>query len=178
MSTARRLKKIKPLDPGQQHNIRKFIADCTKVGLLPSKTKGSQPKKRRRSTGEKNKDSRCKQNSPKQTDPAYVEVKSALDSTDLKQQEQAQEVIDITNTMSNVNVTSLTGDATMMLTEIKKMEVRLTASIKETHDKEMSDMEERLSNIISTTINEAVKGIQSSLNTIVNNNPVIQTHSM
>ena len=57
------------------------------------------------------------------------------------------------------------------------MEVRLTASIKETHDKEMSDMEERLSNIISTTINEAVKGIQSSLNTIVNNNPVIQTHS-
>ena len=57
------------------------------------------------------------------------------------------------------------------------MEVRLTASIKETHDKEMFDMEERLSNIISTTINDAVKGIQSSLNMIVNNNPVIQEHS-
>ena len=57
------------------------------------------------------------------------------------------------------------------------MEVRLTARIKETCDKEMSDMEEWLSNIISTTINEAVKGIQSSLNTIVNNNQVIQTHS-
>ena len=126
---------------------------------------------------EKNKESRRKQNSPKLTDSAYVEVKSALDSTDHKQQEQAQEVIDITNTMSNVNVTSLTGDATTMLTEISKMEVRLTASIKETRDKEMSDMEEQLSNIISTTINEAVKGIQSSLNTIVNNNPVIQTHS-
>ena len=41
----------------------------------------------------------------------------------------------------------------------------------------MSDMEEWLSNIISTTINDAVKGIQSSLNTIVNNNPVIQEHS-
>ena len=53
MYTAHRLKKIKPPDPGQQHNIRKFIADCTKVGLLPSKTKGLQPKKRRRSTGEK-----------------------------------------------------------------------------------------------------------------------------
>ena len=177
MSTARRLKKVKPPDPGQQHNIRKFIADCTKVGLLPSKTKGSQPKKRRRYTGEKNKDSRRKQNSPKLTDSAYVEVKSVLDSTDHKQQEQAQEVTNITNTMLNVNVTSLTGEATMMLTEIKEMEVRLTASIKETCDKEMSDMEERLLNIISTTINEAVKGIQSSLNTIVNNNPVIQTHS-
>ena len=117
MSTARRLKKIKPPDPGQQHNIRKFIADCTKVGLLPSKTKGSQPKKRR-STGEKNKESRRKQSSPKLTDSAYVEVKSALDSTDDKQEEEAQEVIDITNTMSNVNVTSLTGDATTMLTEI------------------------------------------------------------
>ena len=57
------------------------------------------------------------------------------------------------------------------------MEVRLTASIKETRDKEMSDMEERLSSIISTTINDAVKGIQSSLNTLVNNNPVIQEHS-
>ena len=38
-------------------------------------------------------------------------------------------------------------------------------------------MEERLSNIISTTISEAVKGIQSSLNTLVDNNPTIQTHS-
>ena len=112
------------------------------------------------------------------TESAYVEVKSTLDSTDDKQEEiEAQEVTDITNTMSNVNITSLTGDATTMLTEIKKMEVRLTASIKETHDKEMSDTEERLSNIISTTINDAVKGIQSSLNTIVNNNPVIQEHS-
>ena len=178
MSTARRLKKIKPPDPGQQHNIRKFIADCTKVGLLPSKIKGPQPKKRRRSTGEKNKESRCKQSTPKLTEPAYVEVKSTLDSTNNKQEEEeAQEVTDITNTMSNVNITSLTGDATRMLTEIKEMEVRLTASIKETHDKEMSDMEERLSNIISTTINDAVKGIHSSLNTIVNNNPVIQAHS-
>ena len=178
MSTAHRLKKIKSPDPGQQHKIRKFIADCTKVGLLPSKTKGSQPKKRRRSTGEKNKESRCKQSSPKLTESAYVEVKSTLDSTDDKQEEEeAQEVTDITNTMSNVNITSLTGDATTMLTKIKKMEVRLTASIKETHDKEMSDMEEWLSNIISTTINDAVKGIQSSLNTIVNNNLVIQAHS-
>ena len=76
--------------------------------------------------------------------------------------------------MSTVSVAPQPGDTTMMLTEIKKMEVRLTASIK---DKEMSDMEVRLSNIISTSINEAVKRIQSSLNTLVNNNPVIQTHS-
>ena len=38
-------------------------------------------------------------------------------------------------------------------------------------------MEERLSNIISTSINEAVKGIQNSLNMIVQNNPMIQAHS-
>ena len=90
MSTAHRLKKIKPPDPGQQHNIRKFIADCTKIGLLPSKTKGSQPKKRRRSTGKKNKESRHKPSSPKLTESAYVEVKSTLDSTDDKQEEEAQ----------------------------------------------------------------------------------------
>ena len=177
MSTARRLRKIKPPDPGQQHNIRKFISDCTNVGLLPPKIKGSQPKKRRRSTGEKNKESRRKQNSPKLIDSAYVEVQSALDNTDQIQLDQAQEVMDITTTMSNVHVTSQASDATTMLTEIKKMELRLTASIKETRDKEMSDMEERLSNIISTTISEAVKGIQSSSNTLVDNNPIIQTHS-
>ena len=111
------------------------------------------------------------------TDSAYAEVKSALDNTDQNQIDQVQEVTDITNTMSNVHVTPQAGDATTMLTEIKKMEVRLTASIKETRDKEMSDMEEWLSNIISTTINEAVKGIQSSLNTLVDNNSIIQTHS-
>ena len=44
MSTARRLKKIKPPDPEQQHNIRKVIADCTKVGLFPAKGKGTQAK--------------------------------------------------------------------------------------------------------------------------------------
>ena len=128
--------------------------------------------------GEKNKEARSKQSSPKLTESAYVEVKSTLNSTNNKQEEEeAKEVTDISNTMSNVNITSLTGDATTMLTEIKKMEVRLTASIKETRDKEMSDMEERLSSIISTTINDAVKGIQSSLYMLVNNNPVIQEHS-
>ena len=177
MSTACRLRKIKPPDPGQQHNIRKFISDCTNVGLLPPKIKGSQPKKRQRSTGEKNKESRRKQNSPKLIDSAYVEVQSALDNTDQIQLDQVQEVTDITTTMSNVHVTPQASDATTMLTEIKKMELRLTASIKETRYKEMSDMEERLSNIISTTISEAVKGIQSSLNTLVDNNPIIQTHS-
>ena len=106
------------------------------------------------------------------TEPAYVEVRSTLNSTNDKQEEEeAKEVRDISN------ITSLTGDATTMLMEIKEMEVRLTASIKETHDKEMSDMEERLSSIISTTINDAVKGIQSSLNALVNNNLEIQEHS-
>ena len=107
-----------------------------------------------------------------------MEVQSALDNIDQIQLDQVQEVTDITTTMSNVHVTPQASDATTtMLSEIKKMESRLTASIKETRDKEMSDMEERLSNIISTTISEAVKGIQSSLNTLVDNNPIIQTHS-
>ena len=121
MSTARRLRKIKPPDPGQQHNIRKFISDCTNVGLLPPKIKGSQPKKRQRSTGEKSKESRRKQNSPKLIDSAYVEVQSALDNIDQIQLDQVQEVTDITTTMSNVHVTPQASDATTtMLSEIKK----------------------------------------------------------
>ena len=72
-----------------------------------------------------------------------MEVQSALVNTDQIQLDQVQEVTDITTTMSNVHVTPQESDATTaMLSEIKKMESRLTASIKETRDKEMFDMEE------------------------------------
>ena len=79
--------------------------------------------------------------------------------------------------MSIMSVSPQVGDSSQMLSEIKSMELRLTTSIKETRDKEISDMEEQLSNIISTSISEAVKGIQSSLNTLVENNPMLQVHS-
>ena len=79
--------------------------------------------------------------------------------------------------MSTVSVSPSIGDSSQMLNEIKSMELCLTASIKETRNKEMSAMEERLFNIISTSISEAVKGIHSSLNTIVENNPMLQVHT-
>ena len=168
MSTTHRLKKIKPPDLEQQHNIRKFITDCTKVGLLPAKGKGPQPKsakKQWRSTGDKNKSSKCKQDTSGISKTACEEVQGVLNST--KNKTESKEIQGTVENMSTVSVTPQMGDPTSMLTEIKKMEVRLTASIKETLDKEMSDMEERLSNIIRTSINETVKGIQNSLNTIV-----------
>ena len=59
MSATRRSRKIIPVDPEQQPHIRKFITECTKVGLLPANTKNVRTKvpgqKRRRSTGDKNK---------------------------------------------------------------------------------------------------------------------------
>ena len=159
----------------QQHNIRKFKADCTKVGLLPVRGKANQVKtikKWCRSTGDKNQASKHKQDS------------SATSETDVpKTLNQAESPTDshhidgITTSMSTMSVSPPIGDSSQMLNEIKSMEIRLTASIKETRDKEMSAMEERLSNIISTSISEAVKGIHSSLNTIVENSPVLQVHT-
>ena len=132
-------------------------------------------KKRCRSTADKNISSKCKQDFSENPELACEEALSTSNS--VNSQTQSQNIERITESMSTVSVSPQTGDSSQMLTEIKSMELRLTASIKEKQDKEMSDMEERLSNIISTSISEAVKGIQSSLNTIVENNPVLQVHS-
>ena len=69
-----------------------------------------------------------------------------------------------------------------MLDEIMKMEARLTASITTNRDKEISDMETRLNaNIRSTiesSIKDALKVMQTSICTAVQNNPLIQTFNV
>ena len=70
---------------------------------------------------------------------------------------------------------------TAMLREIKKMEERLSEKITTSKDQEIIDMEERLNNNIITTIDTSIKDalrvIQTSLNSSVENNPIINSHS-
>ena len=66
---------------------------------------------------------------------------SLLDLTNIRSVEDSQDkkIIEITKTMSNVQVES---NAMNMLEEIKKMEERLTEKITSNKDKEISDLEE------------------------------------
>ena len=69
-----------------------------------------------------------------------------------------------------------------MLREIKKMEERLSEKITTSKDQEITEMEERLNNNIRTTIDTSIKDalrvIQTSLNSSVENNPIINSHSV
>ena len=77
---------------------------------------------------------------------------------------------------------TISNSASPMLEEIMKMEARLTASITTNRDKEISDMEMRLNanirSTIDTSIKDALKVMQTSICTAVQNNPLIQSHNL
>ena len=66
--------------------------------------------------------------------------------------------------------------------EIQKMEERLSEKITASKDQEISEMEEQLNNNIKSTIDTSIKDalrvIQTSLNTAVENNVIVQSHSV
>ena len=91
----------------------------------------------------------------------------------------------IVSRMSNMQMedtATITNSASPMLEEIMKMEARLTANITTNRDKEMSDMEMRLNanirSTIDTSIKDALKVMQTSICTAVQNNPLIQSHNL
>ena len=87
--------------------------------------------------GDKNQSSKHKQDLS--TTPESEAPKTSNQAGNLAE---SQNIDRITNSMSTVSVSPQMGDSSQMLNEIKSMELQLTASIKETRDKEMSDMEE------------------------------------
>ena len=90
------------------------------------------------------------------------------------------EVSEITATMSKLQVES-SASTNSMLDEIKKMEERLSEEITSDKDKEISELEERLNNNIRSTIDasikDALKVMQTTICTAVQNNPTIKSHS-
>ena len=169
MSASRKSRKLKTFNPEEQPQIHQFIVNsgqsqtahtitplnvvnsATPPGITPNESKG---KKRRRSTGEKI-------GSPKKRNPA-------------------EDQTDNTNTMAGVR-TDPNSATTAMLREIKEMEERLSEKITTSKDQEIINMEERLNNNIRTTIDTSIKDalrvIQTSLNSSVENNPIINSHS-
>ena len=139
MSSNRRSKKIKPLNPEEQPQIKQFIADNSP---RPSDCLPGTTKKRRRSTGEKNTSNKRKNSIP----DVEKQTSSAMESN--------------------------------MLEEIKKMEARLSETITKSKDDDLKNMEDRLTVTINTTIQQALQTMQTSVNTAVQNNPIIHSHTV
>ena len=156
MSGSRKCKKIKPINPEKQPQIRQFILENQ------SQTPSNEcllKKKRRRSTEEGITSSK-RRNSIPDLLPRQDIILSEPDSDS-----------ELVEKMATVN----------MLEEIKKMEERLGKKITENKDQEIAQMEERLNNNIKTTIDnsikEALQTMQASICTAVQSNPIIQSHS-
>ena len=169
MSAPRKSRKLKTFNPEEQPQIHQFIVNsrhsqtahtitppnvvnsATPPGITPNESKG---KKRRRSTGEKI-------GSPKKRNPA-------------------EDQTDDPNTMADAK-TDPKSATIAMLCEIKIMEERQSEKITTSKDQEIIEMEERLNNNIRTTVDtsskDALRVIQTSLNSSVENNPIINSHS-
>ena len=148
------------MSTSRRRNKIKLIHGQTTLGKTNNK-------KRRRSTGENNSISK-RHNSIPDSSQVYDTVDT--DKTDLGE---------ITVTMSNIHVESV-SNTTTMLDEIKKMEEQLSEKITSNKDKEISELEERLNNNIRSTIDasmkDALKVIQTSICMAVQNNPIIRSH--
>ena len=164
----RRPRKIKPLNPEEQHQILQYIATNVKGSPV---LEGKTTKKRRRSTGEKS-TAKKRANLPSESPP-----KEGTSSVLVEQPLEHQQ---ITKKMANVQMEEAKTKSPM-LEEIMKMEARLTASITTGRDKDISELETRLNENIKSTIDnsikEALKVMQTSICTSVQNNPIIKSHS-
>ena len=158
MSTSRKGRKLKLANPEEQPQISQFTVDIGQSPTnIPSPTTSpvaeTKGKKRRRSTGEKNPATK-KRNLPSDPLPSSTMSTPATDPN---------------------NAT------TAMLRELKKMEERLSEKITTSKDQDLSEMEERLNNnirsTIDTSIKDALKVIQTSLNTAVDNNATVLSHT-
>ena len=142
-----------------------------KIKLLHGQTVlslSNKNKKRRRPTGENHSTNKRRNSLP--------DLSNVHNSEDTHQ----NEVSEITTMMSKFQVEPSTS-TNSMLEEIKKMEERLSEKITSNKDKEISELEERLNNNIRSTIDasikDALKVMQATICTAVQNNPTIKSHS-
>ena len=142
-----------------------------KIKLLHGQTVlsiSNKNKKRRRPTGENHSTNKRRNSLP--------DLSNVHNSEDIHQ----NEVSEITTMMSNFQVEP-SNSANIMLEEIKKMEERLSEKITSNKDKEISELEERLNNNIRNTIDasikDALKVMQTTICTAVQNNVTIWSHS-
>ena len=157
-------KVIVPVDPEHQPHIKKFVSEAKKSGttLASGKTslKTIVTKRRRRSTGEV----KLK---------AHKRHPLLLSESVVVSEANSEEIsIKMAATILNATATSAT-----MLQEIKNMEERLKASMKENREKELIEMEVKMKNIIKNSIKESIESMSTVINNTVASNPVVLSNA-
>ena len=157
-------KNIVLVDPEHQPHIKKFVTDGRRIGIstVSGKTnnKAVPKKRRRRSTGETN------GKSQKRRTVIYSE--SSFVS------EEGAESLTLRMAATTINPVS---PSVTMLQEIKNMEERLKASMKENREKELNDMEVKMKSIIENSIKESIQTMSAAINNTISTNPVIQLNT-
>ena len=154
---------IVPVDPEHQPHIKKFVSEVkrssTTVASGKTNTKIILKKRRRKSTGESKTKSQ--------------ERRPVLLSESIIVTEDTPEALTTKMATTTLNLVS---PNTVMLQEIKNMEERLKASMKENREKELSVMEVKMKNIIENSIKESIASMSSAINNTIAANPVIQAN--
>ena len=157
-------KNIVPVDPECQPHIKKFVTDGRRIGIstVSGKTnnKAVPKKRRRRSTGE-TKGKSEKRRTVTHSESSFVSEEGAES---------------LTSRMAATTINPVSPSVTM-LQEIKNMEERLKASMKENREKEFNDMEVKLKSIIENSIKESIQTMSAAINNTISTNPVIQLNT-
>ena len=165
LSMPRPPKTIVPKDPEHQPHIKKFVSEGKKgvSVVIGGKTNSKivQKKRRRRSTGE------TKTNSQKRRPPLLSET---FDPTTSE--------TNFETLVPKMAATTLDPSSpnNIMLQEIKNMEERLKASMKENREKEISDMEIKMKAIIENSMKESIASISNAINNTISSNPIVQSN--
>ena len=158
-------RRLLPVDPEQQPPIRTFISECKKAGLtgvegriLANKVVN---KKRHRSSDDKRLSGKRK---PTSSTNSKSKNKNSIDS-----------IPELSRKMATIVVNPEGKDPTVLA--IEGMEARLKASMTESREKEIAQMEIRLKvnmkEVIKTSIQRAIDTLGNTIHHMIANNPIV-----
>ena len=152
-------RRLVPVDPDHQPPIRTFIAECKKAGLSGATglciAHKVITKKRHRSVDDK-------KNSVKKRPTSSLQLKEAS----------CDPIPELSDKMSTIVVNTEAKDP--MVLAIEGMESRLKASIKENREKERTEMESNMKEIIETSIQRAIDAMGNTIHQMISTNQVVQ----
>ena len=157
-SATRRTKtKVKPIK--NQPALGLFIEECQKAGIFTNLSKISDGKNKKISTNK-----RQRQPTGSSTQVAEKKKKKVGDPSDLTD----KGYLELCDNMAGID----------LLQELKNMEQRITATLKNDKESEIKSMEERLTNNLKHTIDqsmkEAIQSLTSQSAQTISNHPTVQ----
>ena len=161
-SATRRTKtKVKPIK--NQPALGLFIEECQKAGIFKNLSKISDSKNKKISTNK-----RQRQPTGSSTQAAEKKKKAGNPSDDIQTNLTDKGYLELCDNMAGID----------LLQELKNMEQRITATLKNDKESEIKSMEERLTNNLKHTIDqsmkEAIQSLTSQSAQTISNHPTVQ----